>query len=194
MKKKLPIIVGLVALIIVAAVATGAYYGAFATISVTDAQKGPFVLVYKVHTGPYRGTADIQDEVFNTLRTEFSIGTTRGFGLYYDNPENVPQSNLRSIAGCILESKDLAKTDAIKAKYKVAQFPQSKVVYTEFPFKGIMSIMVSLSRVYPAIAEYMKQNNHRNSPIMEIYDIPAGKIKYVVGVGLEPNVFASFLE
>ncbi|MDR0874503.1 MAG: hypothetical protein LBN27_13735, partial [Prevotellaceae bacterium] len=44
-------------------------------------------------------------------------------------------------------------------------------VVTEFPFKGGMSIMVGLMKVYPALAKYIESQNLKDSPIMEIYDV-----------------------
>ncbi len=43
--------------------------------------------------------------LYYDLKDNYSIETTKGFGLYYDNPQDVDKDKLRSIVGCIVESK-----------------------------------------------------------------------------------------
>jgi hypothetical protein len=42
----------------------------------------------------------------------------------------------------------------------------------------MMSILVGLMKVYPALEKYTKENGYAGGAIMEIYDVPNKKIIY----------------
>lgn len=42
-------------------------------------------------------------------------------------------------------------------KYKVSSFPAAQtVVHTTFPFKGMLSVVIAIRRVYSALASYLE--------------------------------------
>jgi hypothetical protein len=116
-------------------------------------------------------------KIYEALLNEKSA-TTKGFGIYYDNPKEVEKSKLRSEVGCIVEGLDSAAIANLAQKYNVKILPKSNCVVTEFPYKGMMSVMVGIMKVYPALEKYCKQNGLANSHIMEIYDIQNKLIVY----------------
>lgn len=118
------------------------------------------------------------DKIYYALRDSEQLETTKGFGIYYDNPQKVEKSQLRSEAGCILETSDSTLLAQLSEKYKVKTFPVKQYIVTEFPFKGKLSIMVSLFKVYPALNRYANKHNYTGGEVMEIYDIPNKKISY----------------
>jgi DNA gyrase inhibitor GyrI len=188
------IVLIVIAVVIVAVVAVLGYYGLFATVSVTERSIEPLWLVYEVHTGEYQKIAEITDRVFNGLKKE-GIETSRGFGLYYDKPQNTPAEKLRSIGGCILLTKDTVKLAQIKGKFKVVQFPGGKCLVSEFPFKGMPSIIFAIMKVYPKIGEAMTAKGIKvDVPIMEIYDMPNQKITHVVPYEMPMAYFETYLK
>ena len=119
------------------------------------------------------------DKIYNSLLNEDKIETFKGFGVYYDNPQKVEKSELRSEAGCILEKTDIDKLPNLEKKYTVRTFPEKEYIITEFPYKGKISIFFSIMKVYPALNKFAKQNGYNEeSSVMEIYDIPNKKILY----------------
>ena len=128
------------------------------------------------------------------LLNNISVEAAKGFGLYYDNPREVEREKLRSIVGCILGKEDEKKIEDIKKKHKIKEYPLSNSVVVEFPFKGMLSIFIGIFKVYPKLAEYIKNHSYSQVPIMEIYDTPNQKITYVASVKLDSKIFDAFLE
>jgi len=170
------------------------YFGMFEEIKISVSREGPFTLVYENHRGSYRETGKIQDKIYNSLKEKQGIDTTRGFGLYFDDPREVKKSELRSIAGCVLDEKDAINKKSLKKLYSTGILPEAKYIYTEFPFKNRISIIFSLFRIYPAISEYMEKNNYPPVPILEIYDVPAKKIRYYVCINIRKAELEKFLK
>lgn len=175
LKKTLIIVVILAAII----VCYYAYYGGFSKVEFQIVEVGGETLVYEEMKGDFSQSNAIMDSVYCTLLNDCKIETTKGFGIYYDDPTKVETAKLRSDIGCILEDQDTVRVAELSDKLLVRLNPKAKCVVTEFPFKGSASVIIALSKVYPAMNEYLKANNLENdNPIMEIYDIPNKKIYY----------------
>lgn len=154
--------------------------GFFAGVSITEKEVGPYTLVYEDFIGAYKNTPKVQDKIYNSLLNDYKIETYKGFGIYYDNPKEVPEEKLRSEIGCILEEKDSARIEELKAKnFKIKEFPKTNAVVVEFPFNSSLSIIAGIMKVYPKLGEYRKEHNLPMREVMEIYDVPAKKIIYV---------------
>ena len=155
-----------------------AYYGGFKKISFRiEIQGGEFV-VYENVTGDYSQTGKVSDRIYYALLNDEKIETTKGIGIYYDNPKTVAKDKLRSEIGCIVENLDSVTLAGLTEKYQVKTLPQSEFVVTEFPFKGKLSILFGIMKVYPALDKFCKERGYAESPITEIYDIPNKKIIY----------------
>lgn len=165
-----------------------AYYGAFAPVVVQQHHMGPLWLVCEKHVGDYAQVKGPMDKVYARLRQR-GVETTRGFGLYFDNPQEVSKERLRSLVGCILESDDLGLIDSLRGEFTVLQYPGARSLQVSFPFKGGVSVMVGMLRVYPMLSKYIKDNGLRFVPMMEIYDVPHQEIRYVASVELSAEVF-----
>ncbi len=188
---KVVIIVGLGVLIILLFVL--ARLGLFSKNPIVEKKVGPFQLAYVKHMGDYKNVGSKMDSLFWDLTNNYGIETTKGFGLYYDNPSEVATENLRSVAGCILEN--IAPDDIleIKQKYCVAKFPESQSVVAEFPYRGKLSILFGMLKTYPRLNAYIQDNGHPNTPIMEVYDQPNEKIEYISSLSVSDQVFSEFL-
>ncbi len=170
-----------------------AYHGLFSGVTVQEVKKGPWVFVYDKHNGPYKGVKKVADRIYRSLLKDEKIETIRGFGIYYDKPGEVEESKLRSIAGCLIEEKDLGRVPELEKKYHVGELPAETYLFVEFPYKGGMSLMLGIFKVYPKLADYMAKKNYAPVPMMEIYDVPAGKIYYIAPVNVKKERFDSFL-
>lgn len=146
------------------------YFGGFRKIDLQIVTAGGEILVYEKVSGAYNQAAQISDKVYYELLHNHGIETTKGFGIFYDNPKNVEQSKLRSEVGCIVENIDAATLEKLKANFQVKTLPQENYLVAEFPFKGFPSIIIGMLKVHPALEKYTAENNLPDSPIMEIYD------------------------
>lgn len=180
--------------LVIIALTVLAYYGLFASVSIKEQEIGPYYLVYEKHIGPYKNTYKTMDSVYYRLFEEDKVETTRGFGIYYDKPGSVPDEQLRSIVGCILDGEGLNKIEELSKKYKIVEFPRSSGLVVVFPYKGVISVFLGIFRVYPKLEKFMAKGNYPHVPVMEIYDVPEKTIQYNVPVQMPSDVLEKYLQ
>ena len=171
-----------------------ARYGLFSPVEVSEQSVGPYTLVFTKHVGDYKNVAPVMDELYHDLRDNFGIETTKGFGLYYDNPREVSSENLRSIVGCIVEGKTPDELTEISEKYGVVEYPFSRSIVAEFPMRGSMSVMMGVFKVYPKLNKYMEEQGYTMTPVMELYDQPNKKIAYITSPEISEETYEAFLD
>ena len=176
--KIMKIVLLIIIVLIITIIVTYAYYGGFKKINFSVEEQGGEILVYENMIGDYKQTPTVSDKVYYSLLNDYGIATTKGFGIYYDNPKEVEKSKLRSEIGCIVENLDSVTIDKLSNKFQIKTQPFKNYITTEFPFKGKLSVMFGIMKVYPALEKYLKEHRYSDSPIMEIYDVPNKKIIY----------------
>lgn len=177
--KTLQIIIIVVAVLISIIVGFAAYWGAFKSIQFNVVEQGGETLVYEEMTGDYRQSGVVMDKVYYSLLNDYKIETFKGFGIYFDNPQKVEASKLRSELGCIVEESDIHRLSELEGNFKIKTYPKDKYIVAEFPYKGKLSVMIGIMKVYPAMNKYVKENGFdEEGAIMEIYDTPGKKIVY----------------
>lgn len=154
--------------------------GIFTKVVIQEKEMGPYVLVYKEHIGSYQKIKTVIDEVYYSLLNQEKIKTSKGFGIYYDNPKNVPEEKLRSIGGCLLDSSDYDKISQLNTKYLIREINQQKALVCEFPFNNTLSIIIGIMKVYPALNQYVIQKKYQQKEVMEVYDMQGKKIEYIM--------------
>lgn len=162
-------------------VAFGAYsyYGGLAKIHMKVEDLGGEMIVYKEVKGDYKQTKPVTDEVYNYLLNELKIETYKGIGIFYDDPKIVAKEQLRSEIGCVIESKDIERLNENNCTYAIKTLPVKSAIVTELPFKGLISILIGIVKVYPAIRKYIDEHNLANGGyLVEVYDIPNQKTVY----------------
>ncbi len=170
------------------------YYGMFAPVVISEEKRGPYLLVYQKHVGDYRSVGPVMDALYYDLRDNYAIDSSKGFGLYYDNPNEVAAEQLRSIVGCIVEGVTPEVQSRLSEHYRVETFPEAMGVTARFPYKGMPSIVLGVFKVYPQLTAYIAEKGHRKTPLMEIYDQPNARIDYIAPTGLADEVFARLLD
>lgn len=168
-------------------------YGLFATVTAAEVAKPAYWLAYKVHKGDYRLSGKVMDEVYNSLLNEHQIETTKGFGLYFDNPQEVATDQLRSVVGCIIENEQQALQLSLNSDLTVAQLPASKAIQATFPYRGEPSVALGIFKVYPVLMTEIYQQKYDMKPIMEIYDHPNKVIEYLMPLEIETAWFEQLI-
>jgi len=186
------ILIFLVAIFAALAIYLG-QYGLFATVKAGEVEKPAYWLAYKVHKGDYRLSGQVMDEVYNSLLNDHQIETTKGFGLYFDNPQEVSTDQLRSVVGCIIENEQQALQLSLNSDLSVAQFPASKVVQATFPYRGEPSIALGIFKVYPVLMTEIYEKKYDMKPIMEIYDQPNEVIEYSMSLDIDTGWFEQLI-
>lgn len=154
------------------------YYGGLYAVKVRIETTGGEVMVFKKVTGDYKQTRSVTNGVYNCLLDDLHIKTCRGIGIFYDRSGHVKKEELGSKAGCIVESGDIPKLDTILGKYEVKRLPDKESAVAEFPYKGGISVLIGLNKVYPELEEQVKTRRLPDRPAVEIYDMPHKKITY----------------
>ncbi|MCL2597148.1 MAG: hypothetical protein FWD66_05725 [Paludibacter sp.] len=183
--KIIKVILIIIAILAVVFIVICSYYGGFKKITFRIENQGGETVVYENVTGDYSQSAKVSDRIYNTLLNDEKVETTKGFGIYYDNPQEVAKEKLRSEIGCIVENADSATLTRLAEKYQVKTLPQDDFVVTEFPFKGKLSILFGIMKVYPALDKFNKEHGYIESSITEIYDISNKKITYREEIRME---------
>ena len=154
-------------------------YGGFSTVHFQMISEGGETLVFRDIKGPYSITGDEISKINYDLENRFNIESLDEFGMYYDNPRMIAGNRLHSEAGCIIENTDTGKLMKLKSDYRIKVYPVKKYITAEFPYKGRISIMIGMMKVYPALSKYLKANGYSESgPVLEIYDRTNNKIRY----------------
>lgn len=155
------------------------YMGVYSQIKPHETKMGPFTIAYESFIGPYAKTGPVFARVAAALKAE-GIVTTRGLGIYYDNPSQVPADKLRSDCGAVIEEKDLAKFNTIRKKFQVKEIAQKDSVVVEFPIRNALSYMVGPMKVYPELTKYVGEKKYKVTMSYELYNEPHGKAFFVM--------------
>jgi hypothetical protein len=177
--KLITIILIIIAVIILLITLGFAYMGMFSKLEIKEQPMGPYILVYERFVGPYEKTGAVFDKVTKNLKAE-GITTTRGLGIYFDNPKITPKDKLRSECGNIIEKKDLDKLIKIKNKFNIKKIPKNDSLVIEFPIRNTLSYMLGPIKCYPALVKYANKKNFNIKNTYEIYDVPNKKTYFVV--------------
>jgi hypothetical protein len=168
---------GIFAIVLIGTLVLG-YYGLYQKIRFEQQTTGGEWIAYLEFKGNYKQSANYMDRVYELLRDEYQISTTQGIGIYYDKPGDVPEDQLRAEAGCIITADD-AKRISGQSELMVRQLETNASIVTQFPYKGTLSVMLGIFKVYPAMENYLETNNlPQTGPVIEIYDEPASQIHY----------------
>ncbi|MBU0683063.1 MAG: GyrI-like domain-containing protein [Candidatus Omnitrophota bacterium] len=180
-------IFGIIVLVLVALITGFLFYeGVFYSVKVTEEVIGDYWVVYEGHIGSYEQVGPVMEKIYQNLKKD-GVDTTVGFGIYYDNPQKVEKSKLRSEIGAVLDEKDYGKINDLKTKYNIKEIKKRKSLVASFPIRNTLSFMVGPIKVYPAMEEYSKKNKIdlnkvKDSYGLELYDMKNKKTIYIMPV------------
>ncbi|MCX6795389.1 MAG: hypothetical protein NT165_01490 [Candidatus Falkowbacteria bacterium] len=160
------------------------YYGLFFSIVISEKSVGGETLVYREKIGDYSQSEQTVDDVYSELKNNFGIECSIGFGVFYDNPQQVAKDKLRSDLGCILPESASNQVSELQdsPNLKMKRNPIVKSIIAEFPYRNKVSYMLGVLMVYPKLTDYLNQHNYQPAPSMEIYDHGGHRIEYRMAV------------
>jgi AraC family transcriptional regulator len=136
------------------------YTGAFKGVTIGTDERGPFLLIYKNHTGAYHKIID-------------HIQAAESWALAHKIPHTVEEGRLKSRAGCLIENYTPAQMEEVKKSalppdFQVAEFPKTKAVVALF--SG--SPGIGPFKVYPKAEDYIKLNKYmKKGSVLEKYEV-----------------------
>ena len=134
---------------------------------------------------PYSQTQELFPK-FQKWRGEKGLQDSEFFGIYYDDPEKVPEEKLRSEIGVSLSKTDYEKFSQKNQKEKIKGIEtkfktllSKEYIFTKIPYRNMLSIFVGIMKAYPALDEYAKsqgmaeytyrEEDYNDSYAMELY-------------------------
>lgn len=150
------------------------YTGAFKSVSVALDERGPYIVLYKSHIGPYHKIVSVIEEVEKWAQSN-NLKCRLSFGEYFDDPRTVEEGRLNSRGGCLIDPlvNDEKKIfEKIKNKlpqdYKTAEIEKTRAVVALFTgAPGIGPL-----KVYPKAEEFIFENKlTRKGSVIEIYEV-----------------------
>ncbi len=161
------------------------YSGGFVKPVLVEKEVPAMTMAVKEHKGAYSKTKQSMDEVYEGL-IALGVESTRGVGVYYDDPALVAEADLRSEVGSLLEGVSEEKLMEIKEKLEVKEYEEMQAMVVEFPINTMLSYMIGPMRVYPVIQEHWQGKGYEESEIgIEIYDIANKTITYIMPIVTE---------
>jgi hypothetical protein len=163
------------------------YFGLFEDVQISVGSSPiPFtgqMVGYKLARGPYNKSGHLFTELIGDLVRILPDCTTdnlKTIGFYYDDPMETQESRLRYAVGVIFpdekdegwskEAISTLESGLLSKGYKMTKLPKvDHVVYTSFPFRSTISIIIAVKRVYPIIRSYISRHNLCAHPALEVY-------------------------
>ena len=135
------------------------YMGVFQEIKVTEKSIGPNYFVYIAHQGTYNKAYNLLEEA-KKYAIENKIQNPISAGVYFDDPAKVEESKLRSELGVFVSQKEFnelsQKNTNKNINYRIID--PKKYLYTTFPNKNFLSMILAVFKVYPAFEKFYNEN------------------------------------
>lgn len=145
------------------------YTGYFKTVTLSAEIKGPYSVIYKVHTGPYHETVKTIIDVEKWSKGN-GLKCRLSFGRYLDNPKVTEEGRLKSHGGCVIEDTEKAILDRIQLPTDLIKDDLKQTQYLTALFEG--SPGIGPFKVYPKADEYIAIHKIKVAePVIEIYEV-----------------------
>lgn len=158
-----------------------AYMGVFNGLKVAEKEIGPYTYVYESFTGDYAKTGKVFEGLYKSLLGD-GVKSSKGIGIYYDDPKKAAKDDLRSDCGAVLTEEDLAKLPRLLEKYTARTLAAKVRPVVEFPYRNGLSFMIGAMKAYPVLTKYVADKGYKINSAVEIYDMAGGKIIYAMDV------------
>lgn len=149
--------------------------GLYRSVEVQTGEQGGMLLVGLDHTGPYYSIGD----VFESLRSD--AGDAEFVGVYFDNPDLVPEDSCRSFAGWIVPST-AAGLEAMGRNHKLRMLPIERrpSTYCDWEGSGMVGILLGTFKAYPALGEVAAQQGWSGEDVIAYEHYTDGSTRFVM--------------
>lgn len=154
MAKKIPVALAAVA---AALLLFWAYAGGFsAPAPINRVEAGPWHIAYIHHKGPYKLIGKVLDQLESELLAA-KVEVERYGGIFYDRPEIAGNDKCRSDAFAVISA---AQVENFKghATVKTRVIERRSYLATSMPFRGMLSVIAGVAKVYPEFQKYWQAN------------------------------------
>jgi hypothetical protein len=149
------------------------YLGAYKTVAMSVGERGPYLLVYKKHVGPYHKVVPIIEEVEKWALMNGEACKV-SFGEYFDDPNVVAEDRLTSNGGCVVKKKPEGE---LPEGFEFRELPAHMYVIGDFDGAPSLGPL----KAYPKAKAMIREKGFtEDGPILELYERPDdGSPKFV---------------
>ncbi|MFN5621170.1 MAG: GyrI-like domain-containing protein [Flavobacteriales bacterium] len=174
MIKKILIVLSAVLLILMVYLYT---QGLFASIEVVEQPMSGYRVMGIEHRGPYEKIGDAFNRI-HTIADDHHV-PVRMIGVYFDNPNEVAEDSLRSLAGVIVSVEDSLRLAAIPELTSLI-IPAGNAAVSNFETDDMVSMIIGAMKSYPKLTEYVAAKN-KGQEVNFVYEVYGeGQTQYVM--------------
>ncbi len=151
MRKSVSLFAGILAGVFAVGLFYAVQMGAFNSVRLTREERGPYRIFCLSHRGAYERIAEKILEVEKRLK-EAGIEVIVPCAIYYDNPSEVSEAELRSKGGFVV-----AADAAAPSSLEVEDIPRREVLVARFEGAPVLAAV----KMRPAIAGWFAENGMR---------------------------------
>ena len=156
------------------------YIGLFSEVVIEEMTMGPYSYAYVSHTGPYKDVLTPMEDLKLKLR-EAGFTPTRGFGVYYDDPQKIAANDLESDVGALIPENEFDKIEVNQDNFNFQTIEASDYLVAEFKIKNAVAGMFIPVKVNYVLSRYLKKNNlPYPSKVIEIFETNPDRILFLM--------------
>eukprot|EP00943_MAST-04B_sp_MAST-4B-sp1_P002409 g2409.t1 len=129
----------------------------------------------------------------SAVKSKTEINPDSYLGIYYDDPTKVKPSECRFTVAVVLDDNG-ADNPLMDTGYKEGNIKMTSALHATFPFYGIVSILLAISRVYPALTNAATERNLEGTVMIELSHMSKHLTDYYFPFGKNSRQFYSLVD
>lgn len=154
------------------------FHKVFKKINIEEIEFPEVFFAYQVHKGDYKNNMKVMEKLLKTIQ-DYPIKVSKPMIIYYDNPNKVKKTELKSEIGFVISGIGEIKE---QLPFEIKKIAFSKCLSSQFPYKSRFSIVIGASKVFNALKKHTQKMNVEEREIIEIYNIKDKEILYYMPV------------
>ena len=124
-------------------------------------------IAYKNYVGEYKTAGQRFGSLMNAIKAKKNFDPDSYLGIYFDDPTKVKPSECRFTVAVVLED-DGAENPLKEDGYKEGNIKVTSALHATFPFYGMISILLAIFRVYPALTNAAITKSVKGTVMLEL--------------------------
>lgn len=180
---------GILAILLLLALALYAYLGGFRAIEIEKGAFGPAQIIFSTHIGPYQEIGESWMQ-FQSEWEDAGLAACDSLAVYID-PPGAPPEELRSIIACRIDALSEAQKHEWRKKFSNFKLPRTQAYVAAFPYKNFLSFMFEPMKVYPALQKRLEAKNITPPVGIETYGVEGEieEIGFIIPYGVSTDSY-----
>ena len=148
---------------------------------------------YKNYVGEYNTAGRHFGSLMGAIKGKEDFKPDSYLGIYYDDPTKVKPSECRFTVAVVLED-NVAENPLKEDGYKEGNIKVTSALHATFPFYGMISILLAIFRVYPALTNAAKEKSKKGTVMLELSHQSKHLTDYFYPFGENSGQFYSLID